>query len=210
LNEILFGADGTTTKFLKGPAQPFIGRSLSKGYYARQVQGLSIPFDPGFLSFLSRGAQSARPVRANYSITIEGLPTDANADARIQPQATRLELQCADQTQLLINRNYPIRKTFNWSPQNCGDVVFQIEVGSLVLSRRYTGALAFAKFLQDFSSGTHKFNPNDFPDMAGALNRLGIKYINVRYELSNHQGAIATLRAAPGRVPLNIAKCWEK
>jgi len=210
LNEILFGGDGVTTKFLKGPAQPFIGRSLSKGYYARQVQGLSIPFDPGFLSFLGRGAQSARPVQANYNITIEGLPTDANSDARIQPQATRLELQCADKTQLLINRNYPIRKTFDWSPHNCGDVVFQIEVGSLILSRRYTGALAFAKFLQDFSSGTHKFKPNDFPDMAGALNRLGIKYINVRYELSNHRGAIATLRAAPGRVPLNIAKCWEK
>ncbi len=210
LNEILFGADGLTTKFLKGPAQPFIGRSLSKGYYAKQVQGLSIPLDPGFLAFLSRGSQSARPVKASYNVTLEGLPTDANPEARIQPHATRLELQCADQTQTLINRNYPIRKTFNWSPQNCGDVLFQIEVGSLVLTRRYTGALAFARFLQDFSTGGHKFSPNDFPDMAGALKRLGIQYINVKYELSDHRPAIATLQAAPGRVPLKIAQCWAK
>jgi len=210
LNEILFGADGYTTKFLKGPAQPFIGRSLSKGYFAKQVQGLSIPFDPAFLSFLSRGAQNARPVKGNYAVTLEGLPTDANPEARIQPQATRLELQCADKTQNLINRNYPIRKTFNWSPQNCGDVLFQIEVGSLVLTRKYTGPLAFAKFLQDFSTGTHKFYPDDFPDMAGALKRLGIQHINVKYELSGHRSAIATLRSAPGRVPLKIAQCWAK
>jgi type VI secretion system protein ImpL len=210
LSELLFGPDGFTGKFLKGPAQPFIGRSLSKGYFAKQVQGLSIPFDPAFLSFLSRGSQSARPVKANYAVTLEGLPTDANPEARIQPQATRLELQCADKTQTLINRNYPIRKIFDWSPQNCGEVRFQIEVGSLVLTRRYTGALAFASFLQDFSTGTHKFYPNDFPDMAGALKRLGIKYINVKYELSDHRAAIATLRAAPGRVPLRIAQCWAK
>jgi hypothetical protein len=46
--------------------------------------------------------------------------------------------------------------------------------------------------------------------MAGALKRLGIKYINVKYELSDHRAAIATLRAAPGRVPLRIAQCWAK
>lgn len=210
LNAILFGPDGFTNKFLKGPAQPFIARSLSKGYYAKQVQGLSIPFDPAFLSFLSRGSKSVRPVKANYAVTLEGLPTDANPEARIQPHATRLELQCADKTQTLINRNYPIRKTFNWSPQNCGEVTFQIEVSSLVLTRRYTGALAFAKFLRDFATGSHKFYPKEFPDKAGALKRLGIKYINVKYELSDHRDAIATLRAAPGRVPLKIAQCWEK
>jgi type VI secretion system protein ImpL len=210
LNQILFGPEGYTTKFLKGPAQPFIGRSLGKGYYAKQVHGLSIPFDPAFLSFLGRGSQSAMPVKANYSVTLEGLPTGANPEARIQPHATRLELQCADKTQSLINRNYPIRKTFDWSPQDCGDVLFQIEIGSLVLTRKYTAHLAFARFLQDFSKGTHRFYPKDFPNEAGALKRLGIQYINVKYELSGHRSVIATLRAAPGRVPLKIAQCWAQ
>ena len=209
-NEILFGPDGYTTQFLNGPAKPFIGRSLDKGYHAKTVQGQSIPFDPAFLSFLGKGIKSIKPVKSSYAVTIKGLPTDANSKARIRPHATRLELQCADKTQSLINRNYPIQKTFIWSPQNCGEVIFQIEIGNLVLARKYMGHLRFAQFLQDFSTGTHTFYPSDFPDKAGALKRLGIEYINVKYELTGHRSAIATLQARPEKVPLRIAKCWAQ
>jgi type VI secretion system protein ImpL len=210
LNQLLFGEEGFAVKFAKGPAQPFIGRSLSKGYYAKKAQGLSIAFEPAFLAFLGKGARSSKPVKANYLVTFRGLPTSANPEARIQPHATRLELQCAGKTQSLINRNYPIRKTFNWSPQNCGDVLFEIEVGNLILTRKYKGFRAFAKFLKDFSKGQRTFYPGDFPDQAGALKRLGIKHIKVQYELSGHRSAIGVLRAATGKVPHNIAQCWAQ
>ena len=210
LNQLLFGEEGYAVKFIKGPAQPFIGRSLSKGYYAKKARGLSIAFEPAFLNFLGKGARSSKPVKANYPVTLRGLPTSANPEARIQPQATRLELECAGKTQRLVNRNYPIRKTFNWSPQNCGDVLFEIEVGNLILTRKYKGFRAFAKFLKDFSKGRRTFYPGDFPDQAGALKRLGIKHIIVQYELSGSGPAIGALRAATGRVPRDIAKCWAQ
>jgi type VI secretion system protein ImpL len=210
LNQLLFGPEGHAVKFVKGPAQPFIGRSLSKGYYAKKARGLSIAFEPEFLTFLGKGAQSSKPVKANYPVTFKGLPTSANPEARIQPHATRLELECAGKTQSLVNRNYPIRKTFDWSPQNCGDVLFEIEVGNLILTRKYKGFRAFAKFLKDFSKGRRTFYPADFPDRAGALKRLGIKHIIVQYELSGSRPAIDALHAATGRVPRNIAQCWAQ
>ncbi|MCP4622062.1 MAG: type VI secretion system protein ImpL [bacterium] len=210
LNQLLFSPEGHAVKFMQGPAKPFIGRKLGKGYYAQKKRGLSIAFEPAFLTFLSKGARSSKPVKANYVVTFKGLPTSANREARIQPHATRLELECVGKTQNLVNRNYPIRKTFNWAPQTCGDVLFAIEVGNMVLTRKYKGFRAFAKFLKDFSKGRRTFYPGDFPDQAGALKRLGIKHIVVQYEISGSGPAIAALHAATGRVPREIAKCWAQ
>jgi type VI secretion system protein ImpL len=210
LNQLLFGQEGFVVKFVKGPAQPFIGRSLRKGYYAKKERGLSIAFEPAFLTFLGKGVRSSKPVKANYAVTFRGLPTSANPKARIQPHATRLQLECAGKTQTLLNRNYPIRKTINWSPQNCGDVLFEIEVGNLILKRKYQGFRAFAKFLKDFSKGRRTFYPADFPDQAGALKRLGIKHIIVQYEIKGSRAAIDALQAATGKVPRNIAQCWAQ
>ena len=212
LTQLLFDKEeGYAIKFIKGPARPFIGRSRSKGgYYAKKAHGLSIAFEPGFLTFLEKGNRGSRPVKANYPVTFRGLPTSANAEARIQPHATRLELQCAGKTQTLVNRNYPIRKTFNWSPQNCGEVIFTIEVGNLILKRKYEGFRPFARFLRDFSQGRRTFYPGDFPDQAAALKRLGIKHIVVQYEMRGSRPAIATLNAATGGVPQDITQCWAQ
>lgn len=212
LTGLLFDKEeGFALKFIEGPAKPFIGRSQSKGgYYANKVHGLSIAFEPGFLTFLEKGNRGSRAVKGNYPVTLKGMPTSANAEARIQPHATRLELQCTGKTQSLINRNYPIRKTFNWSPQNCGEVNFSIEVGNLILKHKYEGFRPFAKFLKDFSKGRRTFYPGDFSDQAAALKRLGIKHIFVQYEISGNQPAIATLNAATGEVPQNITKCWAQ
>jgi type VI secretion system protein ImpL len=79
-----------------------------------------------------------------------------------------------------------------------------------VLTRKYKGFRAFAKFLKDFSKGRRTFYPDDFPDHAAALKRLGIKHIDVQYEISGSRPAIAALRAATGSVPRNIAKCWAQ
>ena len=183
---------------------------MGKGFYAKNVLGLGIAFNTDFLSFLTRGALTSKPLKGSYSVTLIGLPTDANRDARIQPHATLLELQCAKETQMLINRNYPIKKIFNWSPENCGDLEFQIEVGNFTLTRRYNGYLAFPNFLQEFSTGQRTFHPSDFPESSAALKRLGIQSINVKYQLSGQQPVIDVLRAPPGEVPKIIAECWEQ
>jgi len=210
LSQLLFGPDGHAVKFIKGSAEPFVARKFKKGYHAKTVRGLSIPFKESFLAFMNKGDIAGRPLQDAYKVKFVGRPTSANANARIKPSATLLELECGDESQRLINRHYPIKKTFIWSPKNCGDVLFQIDVGKLKLTKNYSGNLAFAKFLKDFAKGAREFKPEDFPDKSAALKRLNVKFIKVEYKLSRHWPVINLLQAAPGKVPSTIARCWDQ
>jgi type VI secretion system protein ImpL len=78
------------------------------------------------------------------------------------PHATNLDVKCPNQDFTMVNLNYPVRKTINWSPDSCGDVVFSIEVDNLVLTRKYTGSDAFPRFLQDFSTRNQNFLSQGF------------------------------------------------
>ena len=208
LNQLLMGSDGYALKFLKGPAEPFIARSRSKGYYARMVDGVALDLDVGFLTFLTRGASAAKPVASEYRVNIKAYPTDANKSAAIKPHSTTLELQCGDEKNRLLNLHYPVRKTFKWSPSECGDVTFRIEIRNLKLTKVYSGYQGFPRFLQDFKTGQRTFRPKDFPDQEAALKRMGIQYITPRYQFSGHQNVLKALRASPGRVPQEITSCW--
>jgi len=207
LQKILLGDGGLATRFAKGPAAPFLNRSLRKGYYPKRALGGAIPFSEPFLKFLTKGITRRRAVRAQYKVTIKGLPTDANKGARLRPQATHLELQCGDTTQKLDNYQYPVRKTFKWSPDSCGDVLFRIEVGNLELVKRYTGSYAFPKFLRDFRSGQKVFRRQEFPEHEADLKRVGVKYIKANFRFQGNKPVIGLLGSAPGRVPVEIALC---
>jgi len=209
-NKLLLGDEGLAVKFAKGPAAPFVGRSIKKGYYAKRVLEGTVPFTRGFLTFLTKGARSVRPVQASYSVNIRGLPTDTNKGAKLRAHATRLEIQCAQGTKTLVNLNYPVSKTVEWSPQDCGDVIFQIEVGKLVLTKKYEGYQGLPRFLKDFSSGRKTFYPSDFPDKEAALRRLGIKSITAKYRFKGHKPVIKLLGATPGEVPRAIVACWDQ
>jgi type VI secretion system protein ImpL len=209
-HQVLLGGEGFATKFAKGPAEPFVSRSVKRGYYGKKALGESIPFDPSFLSFMTKGARSSRPVKANYAVSVRGLPTDTNKGASLRAHATRLEIQCADGSKTLVNLNYPVSKTFDWSPQDCGDVMFEIEVGKLVLTKRYVGAQAFPQFLNDFKDGQRTFYPGDFPKEEAALKRLGIKSIKAKYRFKGHNAVLKLLGMAPGRAPRSIVTCWDQ
>ncbi|MDX2454684.1 type VI secretion protein IcmF/TssM N-terminal domain-containing protein [Desulfosarcina sp.] len=209
LNKLLMGNDGYAIKFVKGPAAPFIDRSRGKGYHARSIEGRSLDFRTDFLTFLTRGERVAKPVVANYRVSIKAYPTDANSEALVKPHATKLELQCGNDRNQLINLHYPVRKTFNWSAQSCGDVVFKIEIGNLVLTTVYDGYLGFPRFLNDFKTGQRTFRPGDFPEQATALKRMRIRKITAKYQLSGHKPVLRFLQASPGRVPQEITSCWE-
>lgn len=206
VNNILLEKDGYAIQFVKGDASAFISRSPAKGYFAKQVMGRTVPFEKSFLTFLTKGPRS---VKSSYSVTITGLPTDVNSKATVRPHATHLELQCAGSTTNLSNLNYPVRKVFEWIPGSCGDVVFSIEVGNLVLTKRYTGSLAFARFLQDFKSGQHRFTPDDFPDQRTSLKSMKIQYIKVQYRIQGSTPVLNLLASGPGNVPETIAACWD-
>ncbi len=204
----VLGQDGHAWNFLKGPAAQFIDWNRRKGYYATKALGGRIPFDPAFLSFLTKGTVAKQARKRNYKVSIQTKPTSANSKARVQPHATRLELECVGSTQSLVNLQFRRSKTFDWSPDSCEDVELRIEVGDLTLIKKYRGYLGFAKFLNDFKSGKRTFYRREFPKQQSALKRLGIKYINVEYRFSGHKPALKLLRI-PRTVPGNIAKCWD-
>ncbi|MDY6955020.1 MAG: type VI secretion system protein ImpL, partial [Thermodesulfobacteriota bacterium] len=124
LSRVLWGEAGHATRFIEGTAAPFVSRSLKKGYHAKRVLGGRMPFEDAFLSFYTTGERAAKPMEAEYSVSISGLPTDANQGARLRPHATHLEVQCEKETKTLVNLNYPVKQTFTWSPMTCGDVMF--------------------------------------------------------------------------------------
>ncbi|MEA3546661.1 MAG: type VI secretion protein IcmF/TssM N-terminal domain-containing protein [Thermodesulfobacteriota bacterium] len=207
--QLLLDQDGYAMQFIKGPAAPFLSRKPKKGYYGVTALGGSLPLEPGFFSFLTRGVSAKRTVRPYYDVSIKGLPTGVNSEAQIKPHATHIEMQCANETLKLSNFQFPISKNFHWSRETCGDVLFEIEVSDMVLVKQYRGSQAFPRFLNDFKTGRKRFYPKDFPEHRNALQRLGIKYINVNYQFAGQKPVLRLLRAAPGRVPTRIAKCWD-
>jgi type VI secretion system protein ImpL len=214
----LLGKEGPVWKFVSSSADPFIGWAPGRGYYSRTALGGSVPFEPGFYSFLTKGAKAkvaavaAAPPKQNYNVTIKGLPTDANAESRTKPQSTRLELLCAAGAQVIDNLNYPVSKTFVWSPESCSDVVFQIDVGDAVLTKRYPGAHGFPEFLHDFPGGRHTFYPREFPREQQVLERMGLRFIRVNYQLTGGhdiQAAPGRGSGQPGQIPARITQCWD-
>ncbi|WP_224960644.1 type VI secretion protein IcmF/TssM N-terminal domain-containing protein [Geomonas subterranea] len=214
--QYLLGKDGPVWKYVGDYANSFIGWTPARGYHPKSALGGSIPFRPEFYSFLASGgraklAAAAAAPRPAYQVTIKGLPTDANAEARIKPQGTRLELHCATGVQAMTNMNYPVSRPFVYMPQACSDVVLQIEVGETTLTRRYSGSSGFPDFLRDFPSGRHTFYPRNFPREKEALERLGVRFIKVNYQLFG-AGDLAAQQAEPlpARVPTRIAECWDQ
>lgn len=216
--EILFGQEGIVWKFVKGPAAPFIEWKVQRGYYAKEVLGGSIPFEGSFITFLTGGAKAKAATLPQvqqqfYKVQISGLPTDANPDAGIKPHKSHLELTCEGEAQSLINFNYPISKTFVWSPATCSDVTLRIDVGNTSLIRQYPGPQGFIEFLRDFSGGHHTFNANEFPEERNAIKKAGIKFIRVNYQFSGEQAVLRSAGALVGQAksgaPKDIVRCWD-
>jgi type VI secretion system protein ImpL len=214
--QMLLAPEGPVWKFVKGPAAPFIGWNVGRGYHAKEIYGSGVPLEGQFLAFLGKGAKVAQSVpgggggKTNYTVAVKGFPIDANPDARIKPHGSRIELQCVTGPQTLINHNYPVAKTFTWSPDTCTDVVFQIEAGDVVITKRYTGEQAFPEFIHDFPGGSRTFQVSEFPNERRRLEQMGIKNIKVHYSFSGQQDMLKQVRTLPGNAPRGIAKCWDR
>jgi len=192
LRDLLFRPDGLATAFMQGPAAPFIERNAARGTVARTVLGHTLGFEPAFFAFLSQAEQKvSRPgIEPVYDmdLSVEGLPTEANDGARLQPHATRLDMYCGGEVKSLLNMNYPVSTQFTWTKE-CSAVALNIAVGDIVLKKIYRGTDALASFLRDFPRGTHTFGTADFPGQAADLKKLGITAITVQYRLIGHRPA---------------------
>jgi type VI secretion system protein ImpL len=210
----LLGPEGLAWRFVKGPAAPFLSRGLS-GYSGKEALGGKIPFEAGLFSFLGKGVKAQAALLAlsrpqNFSVGFRGLPTDANAEAKIRPHATRMEIQCGAGIQSLVNNNYPVGKTLSWSPEACGDVTFQIEIGNLVLTRHYLGQQGFPEFLKDLRGGRRTFSAREFPGEKQALERMGVRSITVNYQIIGSGPVLQQADTLSGQAPRSIARGWAR
>ncbi len=206
---LLVGPDGLVWKFVKGSAAPFLNRNEQVGYYPKEVMGGAVPLSPAFYAFLNKGAKArttAQLTQKNYTVGINGLPTAANPEARFQPHGTRLELQCGGSVQTLVNNNYPVSRTFYWSPDTCGDVVLNIEIGDVVLTKRYLGPQAFPDFLREFKGGSRIFAASEFPGERSDLDRLKVRYIKVAYRFIGNMPVVQVVETMPVALPRSIGK----
>jgi type VI secretion system protein ImpL len=210
MQNILMGPEGAAKNFIRGPAAPFVSRSRGRGYFPEKALGKKVPLNTTFFSFMTRSEVAERTVQDTYKITLRAVPTSTNSAAQLKPRATYLSMSCDDGLFELANFNFPVQKSVRWSPGTCGDVTLKIEVGDLLLTTRYTGENAFAKFLSDFSGGGKKFTPDSFPQESLVLKRIGIDYIVVRYKFSGHKKAIGLVNSRPGAPPSRISSCWER
>ncbi|MDD2735361.1 MAG: type VI secretion protein IcmF/TssM N-terminal domain-containing protein [Desulfuromonadaceae bacterium] len=216
--QAIMGPEGPVWKYAKDPAGPFIGWTPQQGYYTKSALGGSVDFNPSFFVFLKKGAKAkiaAGPaIKLGSNVNIKGLPTDVNNEATTKPQGTRLEMQCASGVFVIENLNFPVSKNLVWSPDTCGEVVFQIEIGDLVLSHKYEN---FPEFLKAFEGGRHTFYAQDFPREKSLLDRMKVRFIRVNYQFSGTHEIVKMARgggnggsgASQGLIPRAVAHCWD-
>lgn len=236
VNEQLFGDKGSVWTFADGPAKPFI-RQYADGFRATAYQGYTFPFSPGFIPFLNQSVSTrvesvvkARLAEASVgksaNLLITSRPIGVNPGARAKPYAVNLSIQCAQEQITLDNFNMDITNSFNWSPDQCGDVSLQIRIDNLLLNRRYPGPMGMARFVEEFVDGERIFTPEDFPQAREQLDALDVQTIHVRYDLGGQEALLEmashieylseteapSIAATPSKqriqVPERVGQCW--
>ncbi|MGE4368628.1 MAG: type VI secretion protein IcmF/TssM N-terminal domain-containing protein [Burkholderiaceae bacterium] len=232
----LFGEKGSVWTFADGPAKPFIQQKATQFTVARKGD-YSFPFSADFIPFLNRSvntrvesvvksqlAEASMGKAANLLIT--ALPVGVNPGAKAKPYSVSLSIQCAHEEITLDNFNMEVTNSFDWSPDQCGDVTLQIRLDNLTLTRRYPGPMGMARFVQEFVDGERIFTPDDFPQARDQLDALDVRTIHVRYNfvgqealltMADHLDYLAetstpSLSATPKkldiRVPERVGLCW--
>ena len=232
----LFGPQGSVWAFVDGTAKNFITR-VGGALLPVTESGHQFPFSQGFIGFLnqavtSRVSEVVKQQLAQTStaksakLSLAALPIGVNAGAKARPYAAILMIQCAEEAIELSNLNMEANATFDWRPDQCGEVILDIEIDALTLTKRYPGALGLATFLEDFPDGARVFTPADFPAAMARLDRLGVREITVRYELQGRDEVLKlaedytylleqntpSTRSALSRldikVPARAGRCW--
>lgn len=237
-NDQLFGDKGSVWAFADGPAKPFLVQKATQFAPAQRNQYV-LPFADSFIPFLDRSvdtrvqavvktqlAESAKGKSATILITAR--PIGINEGAKAKPYSVTLSIQCAQQEVTLDNFNMEVTNSFDWSPDQCGDVSLRIYIDDLTLTQRYPGPMGMARFIAEFKDGERIFTPDDFPQARERLETLNVRTIHVRYDFSGEEQLLnlagnldylantatpstgATPSSLAIKVPERIGQCWTQ
>ncbi len=136
----------------------------------------------GIIAWTINPDNSKKTAKRIYNVKIMSHPTSVNFEADLHPDSLRVELHCGENIQWLQTLSYPVRKSFSWSPNNCGDVSLYISVGNIILKKSFTGRLGFPEFLRVFSDGNRIYRPNEFNiEQAKFLKEQKIEFLDVHF-----------------------------
>lgn len=117
-----------------------------------------------------------------------------NEGAILNPSRTRLNVQCAQNNQLLENYNFPVQKVFEWDGALCGNTVLSFEFPNWTLTKNFTGALGFLQFLQRFEQGEAVFMASDFPEYKQLLQEANIEQIRLDWRAYGHETVLQQMQ----------------
>ncbi|WP_084320086.1 type VI secretion protein IcmF/TssM N-terminal domain-containing protein [Herbaspirillum huttiense] len=143
-------------------------------------------------------------------LSIVAQPTGVNGGALAKPFETVLSVQCAAGAQVLDNYNFPVSVAFPWAPGQCGEVSLQIKIDTLVLTKKYPGAMGVPNFLRDFRGGVRQFDVDEFPAGREGLEALGVKQISVRYNFEGQDAVLKTAQQLDAYAKLDKEAAAEK
>ncbi len=208
LGNTLVGEGGLLWNFVNTEVSPFVSKEYKRGYVKSDVNSRSLQLTETFLDIVNKASNGAFVVGNEFVVSMNALPSGANPDAKVSPYATFIDLHCSDGTQTMANYNYPTQHDFRWSLETCGDVTLRIDIGQLTLLKDYNGVKGFSKFLVDFQDGRRVFTPDDFPNQRAQLANLGVRYIDLNYEIHGQRPVVQMLDTVPLDMPPTIAYCW--
>ncbi|MBF0469845.1 MAG: hypothetical protein HQL48_00570 [Gammaproteobacteria bacterium] len=206
--EAMVGEGGKLWSFIgEGDAAPFIALKYGAGYVPQRVNRFAIPFNREFLEYTNRGGDALESSNAKIPVAVAAKPTGTSKDALFLPSKTVLTMECGDEKTTLVNLNFPASKPFLWD-QSCTRAKLEIDVGRFHLVKEYAGSHPFVEFLQQFSDGTERVYPAEFPLYEAKLIDSKIEYFDLHYTISGQEKVFASLQEAPSSTPMKIAACW--
>lgn len=210
----LYGPGGKVDGFVQQFLRPFLGGEEAG---VSSMLGESVPLAPRFLQMLN-DAQRLKPVLQGESgpqpVQIKAAKRSTiGGSSPVVEEQTELSVSCAAKTYRVTSTPPSTAATVMWSYQGCGDVILTIYfseggygTGRVRLTKRYTGQTGFLNFLQDFRTGSHRFQINDFPEgdpEARELLRDGVHTIQVYFQV-NVPPSLEKLASALSASPMQI------
>jgi type VI secretion system protein ImpL len=205
----LFSEGGLLTKFMQGPAKPFMTRQAD-GWHPARYQGLSVPFSADFFEFVEQGTRLLHQIKTEYPVVLQARPLEVNRQLVDKPHSATLILQCVTASQQLVNHNYPVSKIFHWQPDRCGAVELAIDFQDLTLRKVWPGSSGFADFLADFRYGTLQLTASQFPQQQAQLQQKRFEWLKVSYQIAGQQAILNQRASSRLPVPLTITTIHDR
>lgn len=205
--EKLIGAGGLIDTFMGGPSQGFWRRENRR--LANAVwDEISFRFTREFLAYCDTVVELSRTKQPDtLSLGFRVDAVSVNQEAKERPHTVLFTMREAGaEEQYLVYQNYNVSTAFAWNMDPNAEMAIRLEFPSLALTKTFAGQQALGRFIRTFAQGFMSLTPEDFPEQADALKRLGVTRIAVRATMRNHEALLKHIFERVPELPRSIVR----